>query len=823
MNRRPLLVAALVGAGVGSSTLGGDPVVAPPERRVTADVPQAYSVLGESVSLTGARLLAGAPGLDDVGGGANAGGGVLFELGLTPDGDETWLQVAILRPSAFHAGEQGGRSVALGDGIAILGSPDRSDAPGGGSPVVAVMVETPKGWTETTPLTHPSAVQGSGFGAALALEGLDLAIGAPRLDRDGLLNIGAAFVWTLDAAGDPIESLELPHPAPAAGDAFGTAVAIDGDRLAVGAPGDDTVAGDGGAVWTFIRSGGVWTLESRILPPTPHPGGGFGRAVALDGDRLAIGAPRADGDGLVHVFRHDPRAGWIEETTLAGLGPSNANRDTGHAVALDGDRLAVGQPGASLDGSMVGTTAIWRRIDGFWTPEGVIRPGDSGLILLGAAVDLDGGRLAAGMPLDSPAAVHAGGVATIDLDRDCDGDGLADHLSTAGGLVADCDLDGIPDSCELAADPTLDCNLNGILDACDIADGRSEDLNLNELPDECEEELVFDVPGIFDTIGDAIDAAPEGGVVEIEPGVYEDPVVVGEVAVTIRGSEDPFDPTILRGSGGEGLVAGPVVRIAGPAASECVLENLIIEDGRDAGPLPDDPTRTGGGGLLVIDGNPLLERVTIRNCAADIGGGACLVRSNAGLVDCEFVANVAAEAGGGLATIDGHPLIEEGRFVDNVAGDLGGAIAVSEGTATIDGPEILENEAIRGGGIHVAPSADRGPVTVAAVFISLNLAQTRGGGIEAAVDGPGAAVTASIICDNQLDEIAGPVTIDAASEVCQCASDLSGDGKTDGADLGLLLASFGSCDGYCLADIDGDGQVTGADLGLILAGWGPCS
>ena len=67
-----------------------------------------------------------------------------------------------------------------------------------------------------------------------------------------------------------------------------------------------------------------------------------------------------------------------------------------------------------------------------------------------------------------------------------------------------------------------------------------------------------------------------------------------------------------------------------------------------------------------------------------------------------------------------------------------------------------------------------------------------------------------------------PGFVDDASEVCQCASDLTGDGRTNGADLGLLLASFGSCDGFCLADIDGDGEVTCSDLGLILAGWGLC-
>ncbi len=51
------------------------------------------------------------------------------------------------------------------------------------------------------------------------------------------------------------------------------------------------------------------------------------------------------------------------------------------------------------------------------------------------------------------------------------------------------------------------------------------------------------------------------------------------------------------------------------------------------------------------------------------------------------------------------------------------------------------------------------------------------------------------------------------------ASDLNGDGQVNGADLGLLLASWGTCKG-CPEDLNGDGQVNGADLGLMLADWG---
>ncbi len=50
------------------------------------------------------------------------------------------------------------------------------------------------------------------------------------------------------------------------------------------------------------------------------------------------------------------------------------------------------------------------------------------------------------------------------------------------------------------------------------------------------------------------------------------------------------------------------------------------------------------------------------------------------------------------------------------------------------------------------------------------------------------------------------------------AADLNCDGVVDGADLGLLLGSWGACAG-CPADLNGDGAVDGADLGMLLGAW----
>jgi len=55
-----------------------------------------------------------------------------------------------------------------------------------------------------------------------------------------------------------------------------------------------------------------------------------------------------------------------------------------------------------------------------------------------------------------------------------------------------------------------------------------------------------------------------------------------------------------------------------------------------------------------------------------------------------------------------------------------------------------------------------------------------------------------------------------------CPGDLDGDGDTDQADLGILLADWGCDDPVngCVADLNGDDKTDQADLGILLADWG---
>ena len=50
-------------------------------------------------------------------------------------------------------------------------------------------------------------------------------------------------------------------------------------------------------------------------------------------------------------------------------------------------------------------------------------------------------------------------------------------------------------------------------------------------------------------------------------------------------------------------------------------------------------------------------------------------------------------------------------------------------------------------------------------------------------------------------------------------ADFNGDGKVNGADLGILISGWGSSDP--VLDLDGSGEVDGGDFGVLLASWKP--
>jgi hypothetical protein len=135
---------------------------------------------------------------------------------------------------------------------------------------------------------------------------------------------------------------------PDGNDHFGSSVALSGDTIAVGVPEEE-----GGAVYVFVRTGTAWSRQGEPLKGTGVSGERFGYAVALSGDTLVVGAPRNSADvgpdpGAVFVFRRDNTGLWHKQAKPLDSG--GASDRFGIAVALSGNSVVVGAPGATCDG-----------------------------------------------------------------------------------------------------------------------------------------------------------------------------------------------------------------------------------------------------------------------------------------------------------------------------------------------------------------------------------------------------------------------------------------------------------------------------------------
>ncbi len=156
------------------------------------------------------------------------------------------------------------------------------------------------------------------------------------------------------------------------GDAFGRAVAISGDTVVIGAPGEDSnatgVNGNGadnslrnsGAAYVFVRSGGVWTQQAYLKASNPvgtsgnneWQGDNFGQAVAIAGDTIVIGAPGENGHGLADATTDTTWSGaayvfvrsgtnWTQQAYLKAMNPSNSAL-FGGSVAISGETIVIG-------------------------------------------------------------------------------------------------------------------------------------------------------------------------------------------------------------------------------------------------------------------------------------------------------------------------------------------------------------------------------------------------------------------------------------------------------------------------------------------------
>ena len=138
----------------------------------------------------------------------------------------------------------------------------------------------------------------------MALSGDTALVGAYYDDVGANADQGSAYVFTRSGT-TWTQQAQLTASDGAAGDCFGTSVALSGDTALVGAISDDVGANSGqGSAYVFTRNGTTWTQQAKL---TASDGAAYGRlwqSVALSGDTALVGATYAGGldQGAAYVF-----------------------------------------------------------------------------------------------------------------------------------------------------------------------------------------------------------------------------------------------------------------------------------------------------------------------------------------------------------------------------------------------------------------------------------------------------------------------------------------------------------------------------------------
>ena len=334
------------------------------QARLTASDITAYDSFGKSVSVSGDRLLVGAPGKDN--GGVNFGSAYIFMRSGT-----AWTQQQKLTAPDGAANDSFGSTVAVSGDTAIIGALS-NDEKGVDSGAAYVFTRGNSVWSQQAKLTASDAVAGLSFGNSVAISGDSAIIGAASDDAAGA-DSGSAYVFARNGSIWS-QQTKLTASDAAAGDYFGSAVSLAGDTAVIGANGDVDTTSSSGSAYVFTRNGSTWSQQAKLTASDAMANDAFGFSVSVSGDTVGVGAPGVNVPGMKHrdsayVFTRS-NDGWTQQARLATDNPAGGSR-FGGPVSISGDTAIIGAIGAMY---FHPSAYIFTRSGDTWTQQAKLTP-----------------------------------------------------------------------------------------------------------------------------------------------------------------------------------------------------------------------------------------------------------------------------------------------------------------------------------------------------------------------------------------------------------------------------------------------------------------
>lgn len=245
--------------------------------------------------------------------------------------------------SASNNHEHYGWSMAMDENWLVIGSPHSETDDGADAGKVIIYQKDGDGWAEFQVLVDADGNSFQNFGFSVDMQATVLVIGAIGTFQHGPFT-GRAYVYEFDGSQWTLtNSIEAPDGA--AGQYFGHDVATNGNRIVVGAIKADGAETGSGAVYDFGKAGSAWTFGNKLMADDGKTNDNFGYAVDInDAGKVVVGAPNQtdfiDKSGAAYVFSFDGNT-HSQMTRLKAF--NRTEKDfLGTSVAINNNHVVAG-------------------------------------------------------------------------------------------------------------------------------------------------------------------------------------------------------------------------------------------------------------------------------------------------------------------------------------------------------------------------------------------------------------------------------------------------------------------------------------------------